>query len=700
METRADLASYGYLTAGALYSALLIRLFSQIRANQQRSAASLVCLGAVAVTAVWSWCSLTAQHQSLVSIHILSDALDLVRYGLWFAFIALLLRGSIERSTFFATTTVMLSMVIVAGGCFVLADESLGWLNHWSVNQTKSYVWLGLSIAGLTLLEQLFRNAADDSRWKLKPLCLGLACIFVFDFYMHSEAVMLAQRPDARSVRGGVHALAVPLLLVASTRGADWSLKLRVSRSIAFHSTALVLAGAYLLFIAAIGYFVRYFGGDWGAALQVAFFSMALVVLVVLIASESVQARLRVFLGKHFFRYRFDYREEWLKFTALLSNRTSSEETGQVIIRGLANMVESPGAVLWSKGSGDAEFVQTAQWNLYTLPTQVLSESLFTQSLLETGRIVDLDERRLQAQTQDDAGVPAWLLNSHAAWLVLPLIASDELIGFVVLARARTIVDVDWEVAELMATAGRQAASFLLQIRATESLLETRKFDAFNRMSAFVVHDLKNIVAQLSLMLKNAKRLHNNPEFQRDMLETIENSLEKMRQLMLQLREGQTPAGLQSGVDLVAIVKRIEENTSKRGRTLEVQIADRLMTRGDEERIERVVGHVVQNALDATNSGHRVWLKLERISGQAKLEIGDTGHGMSREFIRTRLFKPFNTTKATGMGIGAYESFQYLKELGGTIHVDSEPGKGTVMTLLMPIFEVSRVWDFQWAGKP
>jgi putative PEP-CTERM system histidine kinase len=235
-------------------------------------------------------------------------------------------------------------------------------------------------------------------------------------------------------------------------------------------------------------------------------------------------------------------------------------------------------------------------------------------------------------------------------------------------------------------------------MQATEALLEAKKFDAFNRMSAFVVHDLKNIVSQLSLMLKNAKRLHANPEFQQDMLLTVENSLEKMRQLMLQLREGKTPLGGQSGVELEPIVRRVEAVALGRGRPIEIEITDAVMTRGHEERIERVIGHVVQNALDATTPTDRVWLKLSRYKGQAQVEVGDTGHGMSREYVQTRLFKPFQSTKAAGMGIGSYESFQYVKELGGNIQVDTRPNWGTVMTIALPLFEPHHASTLHMAG--
>jgi len=266
------------------------------------------------------------------------------------------------------------------------------------------------------------------------------------------------------------------------------------------------------------------------------------------------------------------------------------------------------------------------------------------------------------------------------------------------LARARARMDVNWEVNDLLKTAGRQAASFLAQMQATEALLEVRKFDAFNRMSAFVVHDLKNVVTQLSLMMKNAQRLRNNPEFQQDMLMTVENSLDRMRQLMLQLREGATPPGTVVGVDLEQIARRMATAATERGRLLEVDVAQPVVTRGHGERIERIVGHMVQNALDATSLDGRVWLKLDRVAGQAMIEVGDTGQGMTEEFVRERLFKPFQTTKKAGMGIGAYESFQYVQELGGKIEVSSKVNVGTTITMLLPLFEIQRHSDLQPLG--
>ena len=702
MSTSTGLTAYGYLIAAALHSALVCRLLPAAVEREQRSAASLVSLGAVALTACWGWFGSAAQYTGNDVFATLATVADVLRYAAWFAFALLPLRMGICRGASRETTVfAAVSSSVVIAALVVIALTATDRIHAKEAERWMRFLWLALPVVGLILIEQLLRNVTEDFRWKLKPFCLALACVFVFDFFIYSQAIVVGKRePDALSVRGGIHALAVPLLLLAATRGSGWKSQLRFSRVVAFHSTALLLTGTYLLFIASIGYYVKYFGGDWGAALQIAFFFAGLTVLVVLVSSGSMQAKLRVFVGRHFFRYRYDYREEWLKFTSMLSAKGAPQEIGAIIIRGLANMVESPGAMLWSRGLGESEFLQTAHWNLPRMPHERIPTAGLAEFLLDRARAVDLTEYRRNLRPNEPSTFPAWLTENENLWLVVPLIVAEELIGFVVLARARTVVEIDWEVTELLATASRQAAGFLSQMLATESLLEVKKFDAFNRMSAFVVHDLKNIVTQLSLMLRNAKRLHDNPEFQRDMLDTVESSLEKMRKLMLQLREGEAPAGGQSGVDLLKIVRRIESATAERGRVLEVRAAAPLTTRGHEERIERVIGHVVQNALDATEPTGQVWLTLQRLSGQARVEIGDTGRGMTAEFVRTRLFKPFSTTKSTGMGIGAYESFQYVRELGGDILVESQSGRGTVMTILLPLFEVRKTSDLQLQGQP
>ena len=689
------LAAWSYGLAGAAYTAFALHLLGIGYLRMGRHSAARLLLAAIAVTALWGWFGLADTFVETILFLRVAALVDLLAYAFWFAFLLRLLRPQAGERP--ASGVAWLGPIASFAVLAALLLQVLVLLKVGGFDERSRAVllgWMVLAVLALVLVEQLLRNVQDDALWNAKPLCLGLAGIFLFDLYLFSNAVLFNSLDlDAMNIRGAVHALMVPLLLLSTTRRRDWMATLRVSRKAAFHSATLLIAGVYLLFISGVGYYVRLFGGDWGRSLQLGLVFMAVVVLTILALSGSVRARLRVFLGKHFFRYRYDYREEWLRFTQTLSAQSSPQQMGQQVIRGLADMLESPGGGLWMKQSSAKSFRQTARWNMAHCDEAEQDTSPLCKFMVRTGWVVNLEEYRSIPRRYEHLSLPPWLLNLPQAWLIVPLCVADEMIGFVVLASARTNVDVNWEVNDLLKTAGRQAASFLAQMQATEALLEVRKFDAFNRMSAFVVHDLKNIVTQLSLMMKNAKRLHANPEFQQDMLMTIENSLDKMRQLMLQLREGATPPGTAFGVDLGRVVQRIEAGATGRGRKLNLDVADRVFARGHEERLERVIGHVVQNALDATQAAGRVWLKVDRLGGQARVEVGDTGHGMSQEFIRDRLFKPFQTTKDAGMGIGAYESFQYVQELGGTITVKSEPDIGTEVTVLLPLFEAQNESD-------
>ena len=692
-----DLAMWSYGLLGFSYSAFALKLLQLGYLSVTRDFSKATLFAAVALSALWGWLGLALLLTGMPLFLILSTLSDVLRYGFLYAFLLVVLQPNpTEKSSLGMAWLASTALGLVLFGLFALTFAVLRISVLGDVSRLMLFSSMALPVFALVLLEQVFRNATEDSRWNIKPLCLGLAGAFLFDLYLFSQAVLFNRiDEDALSIRGAVHALVVPLLLLSIARRSDWISKIRLSPKAAFHSATLLIAGIYLIFISSVGYYVRYFGGEWGRALQLGLVFLALIILMTLALSGSLRAKLRVFLGKHFFRYRFDYREEWLKFTRTLSAKNTPQEMGQQVIRGLADMLESPAGGLWMTSKDEAAFSQTARWNMAQTLEKEDASSPLCQFMMTSGWVINLEEYRSYSWRYGQLKLPTWLRELAQAWLVVPLMVGKELIGFVVLASARTRVDVNWEVNDLLKTAGQQAASFLAQMQATEALLEVRKFDAFNRMSAFVVHDLKNIVTQLSLMMKNAKRLGDNPEFQQDMLMTVENSLDRMRQLMLQLREGATPPGTVFGVNLGEIVHRIEATAASRGRKLEVRVLESVDTRGHEERLERIIGHVVQNAFDATEVGGRVWLNLDRLSGQARIEVGDTGQGMSQDFIRDRLFRPFQTTKQAGMGIGAYESFQYVQELGGKIEVESELNKGTIVTILLPLFETQRESDIQ-----
>jgi putative PEP-CTERM system histidine kinase len=690
------LTAISQVLLGVAYGAFALRLLQLGYWRVPRERTQVALLAAVTLSVVWAVLGLSLLLIAQPPWLWLSVGVDMLRYGCWYAFMLALFSPTRAPGTPRALRWMVWAVVLeLAFG--LLALVSAAWNIQWLGAPGRLLMWSAVAapVLAVVLLEQVFRNVTDDARWNIKPLCVGLASAFLFDLYLFSQALLLNRLDaDALSIRGTVHALVVPLLMWSTVFRRDWLAHVRLSPKAAFHSATLVMAGLYLLFISGVGYYVRYFGGAWGPALQLALVFVALMALMVLVLSGTVRARLRVFLGKHFLRHRFDYREQWLKFTRTLSGQHGTLPVGQQVIQAMADMLESPAGALWMKARGDEVFIQTARWNLAPSAVREPTDSDLCRFMASSGWVINLEEYRAYSQRYGALVLPTWLQGMAQAWLVVPLMVGDALIAFVVLASARTRMEVNWEVNDLLKTAGHQAAGFLAQMQAAEELLEVRKFDAFNRMSAFVVHDLKNIVTQLSLMLKNAKRLGANPEFQQDMLLTVENSLERMRQLMLQLREGVTPTGTAFGVNLFGIIQRIRAVAAGRGRTLEVQAQEPVVARGHEERLERIIGHVVQNAFDATPPSGRVWLNLDRLSGLARIVVGDTGQGMSVEFIRDRLFKPFQSTKPAGMGIGAFESFQYVQELGGRIEVASEPGRGTRVEIRLPLFEPQSRCEF------
>lgn len=695
-------SSFGYALTALVYGAFAAYLVMAGYAGRAPTAPARAFQAAVAATAAWSVLALLEPGSKSVATSYATAGLDLLRYGLWFAFLLQILRSDADRGP----NRTQRNLTWAAFALITATLATIGWrIAHglYQMGSSRAYLFASLALAvyALVLVEQLFRSLTENSRWNAKPVCLGLAIVFSFDLYLFSGAVLLGDvDPDAQSARGVVHMLAVPLLWLSTSRRVDWIGKLQVSRAAVFHSASLLLAGGYLLFMSAAGYYVRYFGGQWGPALQVGLLAAAIALLSVFVFSGAVRAKLRVFVGKHFFRYRFDYREQWLRFTAMLSTKGSQQEVGGLVVRALADMVECPAGSLWVRDSTESSFRQAARWNHAVVEASEPTTSSFSRFLQQQGWVVDLDEYRTSPRRYGEMAVPNWLLTTPDLWLVVPLLTDDELLGFVTLARPRTPLELNWEVRDLLKTASRQAAGFLAQMQAAEALLEARKFEAFNRMSAFVVHDLKNIVTQLSLMMKNAQRLHANPEFQQDMLLTVESSLEKMRRLMLQLREGGTPTGGTHGVELAPILTRLVLMAQSQGRSIETRCETGVATRGQEERLERVLGHLLHNALDATPASGKVWIHAARQRGQVVVEVGDNGEGMSEEFVQNSLFRPFSTTKQHGMGIGTYESFQYVRELGGSMEVDSQLKRGTRITVVLPGFEAREDLELPLSMRP
>jgi putative PEP-CTERM system histidine kinase len=548
-----------------------------------------------------------------------------------------------------------------------------------------------LAVSGMVLIEQFYRNTSVENRWGIKFLCLGLGAMFAFDFYLFSDA-LLFRRLDADIwyARGAINAIIVPLIALSAARNPQWSLDFSVSRKIAFHTTALFGTGIYMLLMATAGYYIRLYGGEWSIVLQVIFLFGAGLLLILMLFSGRLRAQVKVLLNKHFFHYQYDYREEWLRLTRMLSRQDMNVPLYERVIWGIGEIVESPGGTLWLCQKGQHCTIQ-ARWNLPAdTGIQVSDTGELIQYLVRTQWVINLDEYEEIPELYEGLRLPTLIEGSDWAWLIVPLIHNEELLGFVTLNRPRVHQVLNWEITDLLKVAGKQAASYLAQFQAAEALAEAKQFEGFNRLSAFVVHDLKNLIAQLSLVTTNAVRHRHNPAFIDEAIRTIENSVARMNRLMAQLR-GAMSAGSTDQVDLGEVLRQVISERSAQRPIPELQAGTEVVSvNAEHDRIVSILSHVVQNAQEATVPQGEVRVQLRSDAHQAIVTVEDTGCGMDETFIRERLFKPFDSTKGlTGMGIGAYECREYVHSAGGEVRVTSAPGQGTVFYIHFPLAGMS-----------
>ncbi len=700
IQTIAEWGFWGYSAASAGYALLATLLFVSWRGRSLRAVSGVMLAVAALVSMLWA-AAVAAGIGNVAVARTLASLLEVARSASWLAFIGVLLCGpATAGSTSEAPRWLPLlrrappllwtALIVVGISLLIEAARLL------ALPVLTPSIYFGsrvlVAIVALMLIEQLYRGTALDDRWSIKFFCLGVGGLFAYDLAAFADAMLFRQVDvELWAARGFINLLIIPLIAVSAARNPQWSLDISVSRRMVFQSTALFSAGAYLLMVSAAGYYIRFFGGTWGGVLQTTVIFAGLIGLGLIVVSGSIRARLKVFINKHFFSYRYDYREEWLRITRELTEEGHDDSFGERAVRAIANLVEARGGGLWVRQDGP-RYQRIAHWQAPILDGLETQDGALATFLQEKEWVINLDEYRETRPIYGNLHLPEWLSSDEDAWLVIPLMLHDQLFGFMVLLPARTKINIDWEVNDLLKTAGRQVASTLAQLHANRALLVARQFESFNRMSAFVVHDLKNLVAQLSLLMTNAARHRDNPEFQDDMLDTVNNAVDKMKRLLMQLRVGATPADEPTPVDLQDVVLSALKAKAPLVPRPTVHVdAPGIRTLAHRERLDRVVGHLLQNAAEATPSTGCIEVHVRARDESAIIEVQDTGVGMSEDFIRSRLFKPFESTKKNGMGIGIYESREYIRELGGRLDVESRETEGTRFSISLPLLRPAAI---------
>jgi len=676
------IGAYSYITAAIIFLAV----FSLIVLRWRARSASLELALAMLVGCAWALVSAFAAFEGIVN-SLWSVGLEIVRNLVWGYLLLKILRllnvtssswyQSIERITY-GIPIVLLALLL-----FVTAGGS--GIGHWLGYDLRIVGHLLMSLTGLILVEQIFRGSKEQ-RWAFKFLCSGFGGIYLFEFYVYSEALLFsALNANAWASRGFVVAISLILAAIGMSRLPVTSLGLNLSRPMVFYATGLVFAGIYLLIVAGGGYYLQLFGGDWGGVIRNTFIFAALLFLLVTVSSGTMRSRLRVYIDKHFLNYKYDYREEWLRLIRQLSSEQDVGRLEEAAVKALADMMDSDGGVLLVRQARDV-FQVVARTGLKIEAQTEPADGAMIQFLEQWQWVINMQEFHSEPDLYQGLVLPEWIQRSDNIWLVVPLMLQARLYGFVVLGKPRAEKAFNWEDIDLLKTAGRQVAIHLAQAGSALALVEARQFEAFNRLSAYVMHDLKNLMSQLGLVVKNAEKHKSNPAFVDDAINTVNNAVERMNRLLAQLQAGMLSSEKRDLVELSSVLELVVQDKSRGTPVPHILQSIECFVEVDRDRLVSIIGHIVQNAQDATPTTGFVHLSLGTDSRFAMVTIEDNGSGMEEAFIKNRLFKPFDSTKGlTGMGIGAHEVRHFIEDLGGSVDVESQPGKGTTFRLKIPI---------------
>ncbi len=645
---------------------------------------------ALVLTALWALC-----HAAYGPLVVGTVLVEVARNGAWIAVLYRLFANDGRHESLPQIRPMIWALVFVEALQIVLAVIGTRILDapvlSAAIFQVNAMFRVLVAVGALVLLHNLYVGAAQSMRDVLRWTAAAFGTLWAFDLNYYLVSYLGGAVPvELAATRGIVIAIVSVPLAIGAVKGVA-HLRLRPSRSVAFQTLSLLVISTYILLMAAIAQSLSLVGGDFGRLIQVGFVFAATVVALLWLPSQRLRAWVRVTAVKHMFKHRYDYRAEWLRFTQTIGRDDgNADRTGQSLqeraIKAMADITDSPGGLLFLRDD-TAQMQIAARWNWAEIdvPAASIPEDLATIFNGQTF-IADIDELR-SADGSEEAGaiIPEWLLAERKAWAIVPLLHFDRLTGFIVLARPAEARRLDWEDFDLLRVVGQQLASYLAEQSGQVALMEAARFDEFNRRIAFVMHDIKNLASQLALLSRNAERHADKPEFRADMLVTLRNSADKLNALLARLnRYGANPTAARAPVDLTALAQRVVAQFTG-AHPVTLLDAAPVTVCADAETLEQALVHLVQNAVDASTADMPVLLDLSENGEKARIELIDSGCGMTAEFVRNGLFKPFVSSKQGGFGIGALEARELIAAMGGRLDVESREGLGTRFTLTLPV---------------
>lgn len=662
----------GHALAAALFAALGIWSLRRRDGAPERALLSLALL----LTSCWAlYIGFGGVDKPL------SGIIETIRNGAWLLLMFVMLRRGEGRQSgaLWAITAVY---AVTAGLLAAQMFTDLIW-RQLDADSHKTFVTLSLvlrmmsAVGALVLVHNLYSVSAPEGRARIALLMGALAAMWTYDLNLYGIGYFAMDRAgELYALRGPVVALLAPVIAVGLNR--DTAARLRLSRTVTFRSLSVVAVGLYVVGLAAAAAIIEWVAGDYARWVETGLLFFMVVAAMVLVPSRRLRAMARVQIAKHFFQHRYDYRAEWMRFGDTIGRPGKDAAPLAVrVVKAVADITESPAGLLLLRDDAGALRFET-HWN-WADPPQLTIAAAVAAQLERSGWIADLNGALAAGVPVD---LPPALIDDARIWALVPLIHFDRLTGAILLARPPVDRRLDWEDFDMLRVAGRQAASYISEAQGQQALDDAQRFDEFNRRFAFIMHDVKNLVSQLSLVARNAERHADNPEFRADMILTLKESVGRMNALLARLSQHNRA---QPSPPRVLALREVVEIVAARMRQHPVLVTGSSpMALADPVRVEQILTHLVQNAVDASPADAPVEMRLGGDATSAWVEVIDRGCGMSAEFIRRELFKPFSSSKAGGFGIGAFEARALAQSMDGRVDVESSPGGGSRFTLRLP----------------
>lgn len=545
------------------------------------------------------------------------------------------------------------------------------------LGNTGFYFYIALMaclVMALVNFEVTLSNASPDALWRIKLEIIGLGTILTVQVFYYSQALLYRSlNMNYLTLRSFLYLVAAALMgySLACRRG---KVRIQVSRQVAFKSVVLFAVGAYLVLLGLLGEGMQYFGVFFPRTMTISLGFLFGIALLILLLSEQVRREVKVVLHKNFYQHKHDYRTQWLRFTEQLSTSRSGVELLQRILSAYCDIFGIAGSALYLLEESRGGYCLLAEHEMELPGDVITADNSLAGFMIKRAWVVSIAEDNPEISEEDSR-----IFRENRISFVVPLFGEGLLQGFIVLGRPLDSKEVFiYEDYDLMKTIARQASLAIMHHRLSEQVSHAREIEAIGNVATFVAHDLKNLVSNLSLIVENAARYIHNPDFQKDMLTSLGNTVVKMQKLISRLKN----LGDQDHINLQRVnLLELAERTAR------LVVGNRVTVSGtaeivrlDENEIQKVILNLLMNGIEASGPCEPVAIEVG-CSGVPFIRVADRGCGMSAQFLRSELFKPFRTTKKQGLGIGLYQCRKVVEAHGGKIEVSSEEGNGSVFTV-------------------